>query len=627
MTRILIVDPEAGPRAELEQLFADREDDVFHAANAEQALDAIELRQPAALLCAATLDGKGPDPMLRLCASIRGSTASHRLVLVVFSREPIAAATTRAALEAGADAVVGPDALPCIDATVDAELAKRRLLRSASELIGRLRDENRLLDDERRKSDARLVQTHATDPAVIANEVIASRPDGALLVDAEGRIVAADVGSRELVGHGLVGQPISKILPRSRLASVIGASTGEEHSRFAFDVDARRDRAPRRLQATVTALHGGATDGPGRIVLLVDLERRGPVEAAVRRTATSVTDDHYQRLLEAARAHFSLDAMPVRSEASQRLHRALVAASRHLHPVLLRGPSGSGRRGLAEILHHARHATGPLLELSCDGLDEVSQENELFGRELSSGKRSTGLVELARDGSLLLHEVEALSFDLQRRVAAVAGDARLRLIATTTASTEALVASGRLVQELSEAFAPGLIEVPPLRDRRDDLEAMIARALGGDAFDRLTESALNALVGWSWPGGLPELESELARLASIVDRRIDVADLGPEVGGVAPVNGLRDVELAPYVLDEASDGTATHKSAAWIPGREEWTITEEDPIDLDLYQKKAVLRALAESGGNRTKAAELLGVGKSSLYRKLTKWGIIGDSE
>jgi DNA-binding NtrC family response regulator len=387
-----------------------------------------------------------------------------------------------------------------------------------------------------------------------------------------------------------------------------------------------------------------------RIVLLLDLDRRGPVERVARNAAARVPDRYYRRLLRVARAHHALDGFPRRSEASKRLFQGLVAASQTLHPVLLRGPRGSGRGACAEVLHHARHSTGPFLELSCDGLGEASQEAELFGERPVKGNASGGLIARSKDGTLVLHDLEHLSLAMQKRIAAIGKDRHLRIVATTSSSTEVLVASGRLLEDLASVFAGSVIDVPPLRERRQDLPEMISRVVGRDTFDRMTTPAIQALVAWDWPGGVAEFARELSRIQSLGARPIDTVDLDTEIVSHAVLMArpelLREVEINPWgsapegvapavmAADAMADGKPPITSlptkyepgriGPWIPERSDWVITDDDPIDLDLYLRKALLRALAMAKGDRTQAARLAGVGKSTFYRKLRDWDLTG---
>ncbi|MEM1449329.1 MAG: sigma 54-interacting transcriptional regulator [Planctomycetota bacterium] len=677
MHRILIVEAEAGLRAELAQTFADRGDEVVHAATAAEAIDSVFGTRPAVVVCALEPNGSAEDAAgdaeggVELCRRLRESFTRERLSFVLFSRQPVDPRRTAGALSAGADAVVGPDQVGAIHAVVDAALRTRSVLRAAAETVSQLRDDKQRLEKEMRDRVGAIVNEFASSPELVANELVASRPDGVLVVGTDGQILFADVGAQELLGRRLVGRSVGSVVPRSRLASFVSRAGPDDHDRFSFDVDARSDRSSRRLQATVTAVLDESRDSPARVVLLLDLDRRGPVERVAGIQSSRIPDRHYRRLLAAARAYLSIDAIPRRSEPSARLVQSLASAARHLHPVLLRGPEGSGRRHYAEVLHHARYATGPFLELACDGLSDASQEIELFGERDGEGERARGLIARATDGTLVLHEIERLALPLQSRIVEIAKDPHLRVIGTTRSATEALVASGQLDPKLAATFAGSVIDVPPLRERRRDLPEMIASLVGRESFTRITTAALEALVAWDWPGGLPEMEREVARLRALGTARIDVSELDPEIVDHARVHAtpevLREVEIPAHgaasrtlMTDElnAQDGARSeievpatalvgasergvsgrgvsrHSTAssppnskpsagrggAWVPGPSDWMITEDDPLDLEVYERKALLRALAVAKGNRTKAARLIGIGKSTFYRKLQKW-------
>jgi DNA-binding NtrC family response regulator len=292
---------------------------------------------------------------------------------------------------------------------------------------------------------------------------------------------------------------------------------------------------------------------------------------------------------------------------------ALVAETKTT--VLIQGESGTGK----ELVARAIHAKGPrarsaFVAVNCGALTETLLESELFGyvKGAFTGAASDkeGLLSAARGGTLFLDEIAETSPALQVKLLRVlqqeeytpVGSTRnftadVRVIAATNQSLESLVAEGRFRKDLYYRLNVVTIVVPPLRDRREDIPKLIAyfvRRLKGEgiAAPRLSARALDRLVAYSWPGNVRELENAIERLA--LESR----------GRMVEAEDLKEKFRESKAAGEKSlfDG---------LPSLEE-------------IERRYVVHVLAQVGGNRSRAAEVLGIDRRTLYRMLERFGIAG---
>jgi len=287
-------------------------------------------------------------------------------------------------------------------------------------------------------------------------------------------------------------------------------------------------------------------------------------------------------------------------------------------PVLLIGESGTGKEVLARALHAlSPRSKGPFVAENCGALADPLLESELFGHEKGAftgavGTRE-GLFEAARAGTLLLDEVGEMSPNLQvkllrvleeREVRRVGGHERIavdaRIVAATHRDLEAMVAAGTFRSDIYYRLNVVRIEVPPLRERAEDVPALLDRFLTtfGKGEVTIEPQAREILLSYSWPGNVRELENEVQRLCVLVG-----------TGGV-----VRPGLLSPAILG-VMGSRSEPVSAETSPG-ELWRLED--------VERAAIERALRRANGNKTVAARLLGLAKTSLYNRMEKLGLHG---
>jgi DNA-binding NtrC family response regulator len=300
-----------------------------------------------------------------------------------------------------------------------------------------------------------------------------------------------------------------------------------------------------------------------------------------------------------------------------------VARVAPLHiPVLVRGETGTGKELIARSLHRfGSTPEGPFVPLNCGAMPDTLLESELFGHRkgafTSANRDHRGAIEAAREGTLFLDEIGELSPPLQVKLLRFlqSGEVRpvgsnrtfqvpVRVVAATNRNLRAEVESGVFREDIYFRLAAYEIELPPLRERRSDIPLLAdhfrrrhAEALGLEAHVPVSEEVLRIFDAHLWPGNVRELEHVVRRT---------LIDTGALTDGLH-VRGLLEAFESSPSPDKVSPGVG-------------------DDISLRDLEKLHIEAVLKKCGGNRTRAAETLGIERKSLYRKAERLGIELDS-
>ncbi|HEX5175549.1 MAG TPA: sigma-54 dependent transcriptional regulator [Chthoniobacteraceae bacterium] len=284
--------------------------------------------------------------------------------------------------------------------------------------------------------------------------------------------------------------------------------------------------------------------------------------------------------------------------------------------ILLTGESGVGKEVLANHVHRlSKRAGGPLVKLNCAAFPANMIEAELFGYAKGAFTGAVadfpGMIAEAAGGTLFLDEIAEMPTELQTRFLRVLQErefrslgstktivADFRLIAATNRNVVQAVRDGQLRQDLYYRLNTFQIEVPPLRERREDVPALVSTFLQrfaqqlGKPEPSLTPEAFDLLMRYPWPGNIRELQNA-----------IEYSVVLAENGVITEKQLPKEVQL-PEVLQN-------------LPVK-----TNGETLNLDEREKETILRALAESHGNKKKAAAILGIHRPTLYSKMKRYGI-----
>jgi len=283
-------------------------------------------------------------------------------------------------------------------------------------------------------------------------------------------------------------------------------------------------------------------------------------------------------------------------------------------PVLILGETGSGKGVLANWLHaNSKRCKNEFLDLNCAGLDREFLDTELFGHQrgafTSAVSAKLGLMEIANHGTLFLDEIGDIDLQVQPKLLKVLetgrfrrmGDVRdrfsdVRLISATHRDLRRLMQRGSFRADLYYRINIIVLEVPALRSRREDIPALAGHLLRTMAQERcqpevqLDRSAMDALMQYSWPGNIRELRN-------VLERALLVADCNP----------ISDRELQ------------FHPAGA-TDCRESTPLTPD--LTLREIERNHILNVLGQELGSIQKAAKRLGIPRSSLYNKLSRFGM-----
>ncbi len=308
--------------------------------------------------------------------------------------------------------------------------------------------------------------------------------------------------------------------------------------------------------------------------------------------------------------------------AMEKLFRIVSKVAFTTHPVLIVGEPGTGKEGVARAIHaNGPNAERPFVPVDCGSLVPSLIEGELFGfghggHQYRSGSKD-GLLATAEGGTVFLDEVASLPLELQARlmralqqkeVQPVGGGPsrpiRARILAATNRDLPALVDTGRFRKDLFYRLNVVNIRIPPLRERRNDIPLLAGHVLKrcseehGEQY-MLSDDALRLMLDFDWPGNLRELEHTMERACTY--------STGPIIHWADLSSQLREHRLQ----REAEERGSTSADESLEPVT---TIVE--------LEKRAIVRTLRQLNGDKLLAAKLLGIGKTTLYRKLKEYGI-----
>ena len=293
--------------------------------------------------------------------------------------------------------------------------------------------------------------------------------------------------------------------------------------------------------------------------------------------------------------------------------------------VMITGESGVGKELIAQAIHRlSRRSDKPFIDLNCAALQENLLESELFGHEagaFSGAKaRKLGLFEIADGGTLFLDEVMEMSMQLQSKLLRaletrsffrVGGvkkvEVDVRLIAATNRDKETAVADGIFRADLMYRINSFEINVPPLRERREDIEPLarhLLHKLAGHDEPEMSPATIDALSAFDWSGNVRQLRNCLERAILLTDNdMITPRELPPEIAYRTEKPRVSVSYNAPQ-----SNGVSTFQNAS--------------PTNLRDSERQQIINALEKTGWHRGKTAELLGISSSTLYRRLREYDL-----
>ncbi|WP_415033514.1 nitrogen regulation protein NR(I) [Azonexus sp.] len=321
--------------------------------------------------------------------------------------------------------------------------------------------------------------------------------------------------------------------------------------------------------------------------------------------------------------------------AMQDLFRAIGRLSHSHATVLINGESGTGKELVARALHrHGPRRSGPFIALNSAAIPRELLESELFGHEKNAftgaNTQRIGRFEEAAGGTLFLDEIGDMPIDLQTRLLRVLSDghfyrvgghhalrADVRIITATHQNLEQRVKDGLFREDLFHRLNVIRLRLPPLRERREDIAALAAHFLAnsaqqlGVARKQLSAAVLDFMQNAPWPGNVRQLENFCHWLTVMAPgQQIEMSDLPNE-----QKNNDRPDSTAPAANWSSALAQAIDQHLAEHPGTTWEALTQ-------IFETTLIRRALAASGGRRSDAAQLLGIGRNTIARKIQELGL-----
>ena len=373
------------------------------------------------------------------------------------------------------------------------------------------------------------------------------------------------------------------------------------------------------VNAAVEAMRCGASDYLAKPFAMDELST-----VLDRAAASLVTDTATRQLRERLRLSQGLGAMIGRSGEMEKLYRILSKVAQSSHPVLILGESGTGKELVARTIHaYGPNSQKPFLPVDCGSLVPTLIESELFGYVkgafTGANRSKDGLLVSAEGGTVFLDEIGELSLDLQakllralqeKEVRPVGATHRVpikaRIVAATNRDLAVMVENGTFRKDLFYRLNVVNLRLPSLRDRREDIPLLAAHFLDrlsrehGTKFT-LSDEALRTMMRHDWPGNVRELENSVERACALSSGPVlHLGDLPTQL----QQQGLEARRAATAADDPAQEGAAPQLTTL---------------ADLE---RQAILSAIRTLNGDKLQAAKLLGIGKTTLYRKLKEYGI-----
>jgi DNA-binding NtrC family response regulator len=342
-------------------------------------------------------------------------------------------------------------------------------------------------------------------------------------------------------------------------------------------------------------------------------------------------DQKSLRLRERLDTQQGMDTLIGRSPEMEKVYRIMSKVAFSTHPVLILGESGTGKELVARSIHvNGPHAAKPFIPVDCGSLVPTLIESELFGYVkgafTGANRAKEGLLAAAEGGTVFLDEIGELPLDLQAKLlralqerevrpvgATHAVPISARVLAATNRDLNAMVAQGRFRKDLYFRLNVVNLKIPPLRERREDIASLAAHFLEISQIESgiahvFSEDAIRLMTEYDWPGNVRELEHAISRACALSSGPVlHMTDLPTQLQDFRAHRREAD-------LSAAAQSVAAGESIGGI-------------VSIADMEKEAILTTIRQLKGDKLMAARLLGIGKTTLYRKLKEYGMAGAVE
>ena len=450
--------------------------------------------------------------------------------------------------------------------------------------------------------------------------VLDATGDAIGMFDADGRLQVANRGYEELLDAGegdlrqmppgelrdlLSARLRPPVLPESwRMLFLDGAGDLEE------EVSTAGTSNPRLFFRSTAPVNDSRQGTTGHVVIYRDVSR----EVEGERMKSEVL-----RLRAELGKTYAMDGMVGRSKNMQDLYALMRRAAESDITVLIQGESGTGKELVARLIHYnSRRKAAPFIGVNCAAIPESLIESELFGHErgafTGASTRRIGQFERAQGGTVLLDEIGDMPLALQAKLLRVLEERELqrvggtsmipidiRVIAATNRDLKTVVNEGGFRADLFYRLDAFPLDIPPLREHREDIPLLAAHFLeehadrSGEDIRGISPVALQRMLAYDWPGNVRELRNAIERAVLLeTTDRLQVSNLPPQLSSV----------VLPPTGHEAAD---------------------HHPLSMQEAERQAIVRALEFSRSNITRAAQVLNIDRTTLHRKVKKYKLLPE--
>lgn len=441
-------------------------------------------------------------------------------------------------------------------------------------------------------------------------DILDNAYQGMVLVNEDAKIIKWNY--EKLFGikeEDVLGKSVEDVIENTRLHVVVKTGNKELY-------DIQRIQGHDMIASRTPIIKDGHVIGAVGTVLFKDVKEVKDLARKIKVLENTV-NIYKSEIGKMYYANYTFDHIIGQNAKMLKIKEIAIKAANSSSTILIEGESGTGKEYFAHAIHDASfRRKSPFVRINCAAIPYELLESELFGYEEGSftGARKEGKIgkfELANGGTVLLDEISSMPFSMQakllrvleeREFERIGGNTAIRLdvkvIACTNEKLSALVEKGLFRNDLYFRLNVVEIEIPPLKDRLDDLELLCEDILNrqlqsvGLEQKKLSEKSLLALKMYNWPGNVRELRNVLERAANISS------------SGYIDINNLPDHISSKIICNEEVDEKKQLKEKV-----------AETEID-------AIVNAIKMSNGNRTEAAKKLGIHRTALYKKLSSYGI-----
>ncbi|HMM21941.1 MAG TPA: sigma-54-dependent Fis family transcriptional regulator [Selenomonadales bacterium] len=439
--------------------------------------------------------------------------------------------------------------------------------------------------------------------------------EGIVVVDRDGTVTMMNQSYGEFIGvdaREMIGKHVVDVIPNTRMHIV--AQTGKPEI-----AEVQRINENNVVVTRIPIIKEGEVVGAVGKVLFKDI-KDFKVLARKLNDLQSELEYYKEELSKVRGGRYRIETIIGTSDKMEWLKTIAAKAAKGTSTVLVLGESGTGKEVFANAVHNAgprQHA--PFIKVNCAAVPENLLESELFGYEEGAftGARKggkPGKFELASGGTIFLDEIGDMSMAMQakllrvlqeREIERVGGTKTIkidvRVIAATNRDLETMIEKGQFRQDLFYRLNVMTLSIPPLRERKEDIPLLCAallRKINNQypyGAEDVSPEAMQILLEYNWPGNVRELENILERAVNLMDDDVNIQP-----------------RHLPPLLKKLNKAGSSESDAA---------MSDLAGVMVSA-ERQAILRALEAAGGNRTKAAKLLGIHRSGFYQKLQKYQI-----